>query len=94
LKNDVVPANRDYLLGRDGSDGCFKYDKTSGSVPMHQRLKSLSVCFELNNDPNGGHVIYTGNYHVSRVYCFFRGVMQCFSTTCIPEYLESGYYSY
>lgn len=96
LNDDIVPAYRDYPLGCDGSDGYFKYDKTSGSVPIHQHLTSLGVCSELNTKSNEGHGIYDGDdpnnpfddndpskdYRVARACCFFRGVMQCFSATC------------
>lgn len=46
-----------------------------GSIPIYNHMKSLGVSAVAHVDPNGGHGVYSYDFRVKNMSCFFKNVM-------------------
>lgn len=66
----VVPCN----VGRVYN--CPLFFMQYGSTPIYNQLKSYGVSAVAHIDPNGGHGVYSYDFRVRNMTCFFKNVMQ------------------
>ena len=67
--DNVVPCN----IGPVYS--CPLFFTQYGSQPIYNQLKSLGVSAVAHIDPNGGHGVYSYDFRVKNMACFFKNVM-------------------
>ena len=54
---------------------CPLFFNQYGSLPIYTQLKSLGVSAVAHIDPNGGHGVYSYDFRVKNMSCFFKNVM-------------------
>ena len=54
---------------------CPLFFQQYGSIPIYNQLKSLGVSAVAHIDPNGGHGVYSYDFRVKNMSCFFKNVM-------------------
>ncbi len=66
----VVPVNEGY------SYDCNNLMYIYGSLSLYNRLTSLGVAAVIHIDPEGGHGVYTDEFRINNITCFFDSVME------------------
>lgn len=68
-KDRIAPVNKGYIYS------CPNFMVAYGSIPIYNRLKELGVSAVAHIDPQGGHGVFSNEFRIANVSCFFKEVM-------------------